>query len=124
MPSRLQDLELLDTLAMSAVDGRSSLLLIGPQGQEYTLQHQPRYVADDLLTLKFAVLAGTGMGWLPDYMCHDECNDGRLVHLMPEWSPPRGVVHAVFPSRRGLSPAVRSFLDFLGESMPGHTLLA
>ncbi|MCT9812256.1 LysR family transcriptional regulator [Acidovorax sp. Be4] len=123
-PSRLQDLEKLDSLAMSAVDGRSSLLLIGPQGQEYTLQHQPRYVADDLLTLKFAVLAGTGMGWLPDYMCHDECNEGRLVHLMPDWSPPQGVVHAVFPSRRGLSPAVRSFLDFLAETMPGRSLVA
>jgi DNA-binding transcriptional LysR family regulator len=29
-----------------------------------------------------------------------------------------GVVHAVFPTRRGLSPAVRSFLDFLGEYVP------
>ena len=121
-PGRLQELGLLDSVAMSAVDGRSSLLLSGPQGQEHTLQHQPRYVVDDLLTLKFAVLAGTGMGWLPDYMCHDELTDGRLVHLLPDWSPPPGVFHAVFPSRRGLSPAVRSFLDFLAETMPGSSL--
>ena len=122
-PTRLEELGQLDSLAMSAVDGRASLLLHGPGGQEYTLVHHPRYVADDLLTLKFAVLAGTGMGWLPDYMCHDEIADGRLVHLLPDWSPPQGVVHAVFPSRRGLSPAVRGFLDFLAESMPGtsHT---
>jgi hypothetical protein len=40
------------------------------------------------------------------------------VRLLPEWSTPVGVVHAVFPSRRGLSPAVRSFLDFLGETVP------
>ncbi|WP_159912850.1 LysR family transcriptional regulator [Pantoea sp. 18069] len=121
-PGRLQELGRLDSVAMSAVDGRSSLLLSGPDGQEYTLQHQPRYVVDDLLTLKFAVLAGTGMGWLPDYMCHDELADGRLVHLLPDWSPPQGVVHAVFPSRRGLSPAVRSFLDFLAETMPGSSI--
>ncbi|WP_315126543.1 LysR family transcriptional regulator [Comamonas antarctica] len=122
-PTRLEELGRLDSLAMSAVDGRASLLLHGPAGQEYTLVHHPRYVADDLLTLKFAVLAGTGMGWLPDYMCHDELADGRMVHLLPGWSPPQGVVHAVFPSRRGLSPAVRGFLDFLAESMPGtsHT---
>lgn len=122
-PTRLEELGRLDSLAMSAVDGRASLLLHGPGGQEYTLVHHPRYVADDLLTLKFAVLAGTGMGWLPDYMCHDELADGRMVHLLPGWSPPQGVVHAVFPSRRGLSPAVRGFLDFLAESMPGtsHT---
>jgi len=123
-PARLDELGRLDSVAMSAVDGRSSLLLSGPDGQEYTLQHQPRYVADDLLTVKFAVLAGTGMGWLPDYMCHDEIADGRLVHLLPAWSPPPGVFHAVFPSRRGLSPAVRSFLDFLAETMPGSTISA
>ena len=36
-------------------------------------------------------------------------------------APPVGSVHAVFPSRRGLSPAVRHFLDFLGETLPGRS---
>ena len=44
---------------------------------------------------------------------------GRLVQLLPEWSQPPGIVHAVFASRRGLSPAVRGFLDFLGETARG-----
>ena len=61
------------------------------------------------------------MCWLPDYMCHTELADGRLVRVLPGWSAPPSVVHAVFPSRRGLSPAVRRFLDFLGEAVPGHT---
>jgi DNA-binding transcriptional LysR family regulator len=30
----------------------------------------------------------------------------------------QGVVHAVFPSRRGLLPAVRAFIDFLAERTP------
>ena len=120
-PASLADLARLDSLAMSASDGRSSLRLLDPQGQEHTLQHTPRYVADDLLTLKFAALAGTGMCWLPDYLCHAELRQGALVHLLLGWAPPRGIVHAVFPSRRGLSPAVRGFLDFLGETVPGRS---
>ncbi|EER60531.1 transcriptional regulator, LysR family [Acidovorax delafieldii 2AN] len=120
-PRTLEDLTRLDSIAMSAVDGRSMLRLIGEGGREQTLHHHPRYVADDLLTLKFAALAGTGMCWLPDYMCQEEVRAGRLVHLLPGWAPPRGIVHAVFPSRRGLSPAVRRFLDFLGETMPGRS---
>ncbi|MDB5893871.1 MAG: LysR family transcriptional regulator, partial [Rhodoferax sp.] len=32
------------------------------------------------------------------------------------WSLPPALLHAVFPSRRGLVPAVRVFLDFLGEA--------
>jgi len=123
-PHTLEDLARLDCMAMSASEGRATLLLIGPGGHEHTLQLAPRYVADDLLTLKFAVLGGAGMCWLPDYMCHEEVRSGRLVRLLPGWAPPKGIVHAVFPSRRGLSPAVRSFLDFLGETMPGRSRLS
>ena len=119
VPRTLEDLARLDSMAMSASDGRASLRLMDPEGREHTLHHSPRYVVDDLLMLQSAALAGTGMCWLPDYLCHDAVSAGRLVHLLPGWAPQRGIVHAVFPSRRGLSPAVRQLLDYLGEAMPG-----
>ncbi|WNO06351.1 LysR family transcriptional regulator [Rhodoferax mekongensis] len=114
-PVSIDDLARMDTISMSAVDGRASLVLQGRAGATHTLVHQPRYVADDLLTLKFAALQGTGMCFLPDYMCQREIEQGRLVHVLPGWAPPRGIFHAVYPSRRGMVPAVRRFLDFLGE---------
>jgi DNA-binding transcriptional LysR family regulator len=122
-PSSPDDLAMMDTMAMSSVDGKATLVLVGPSGARHTLVHQPRYVADDLLTLKFAVLQGTGLCFLPGYMCRRELEDGRLVHVLPGWAPPRGIFHAVYPSRRGMVPAVRRFLDFLadhtdGEGMP------
>ncbi|TAM42605.1 MAG: LysR family transcriptional regulator [Burkholderiaceae bacterium] len=117
-PAVPADLARLDTVAMSAIDGRASWKLLGPGGLEHLFQHQPRFVADDLLTLKFAVLAGMGSCVLPDYMCHDELDAGRLVPVLPGWQPPPAVVYAVFPSRRGLLPAVRAFLDFLGDNLP------
>ena len=120
-PQTLEALAQLDSIAMSAVDGRCTLRLLGPGGREHSLQYAPRYVVDDLLTLKLAALVGVGMCWLPDYLCADEVRAGRLVHLLPEWAPPPGIVHAVFPSRRGLLPAVRCFLDFLGETLPGRS---
>jgi len=110
----------MDTVAMSATDGKASLTLTGPGGASYTLVHQPRFVADDLLTLKFAVLQGAGMSFLPDYMCREELDDGRLVLVLPGWAPAQGVFHAVYPSRRGMVPAVRRFLDFLGEHTNGE----
>ncbi len=120
-PHTLEELSRMDSIAMSAADGRASLRLVGPGGQEAVWQHSPRYVADDLLTLKWAAQGGVGICWLPDYMCQDEFRSGRLVHLLPDWAPERGVMHAVFPSRRGLTPAVRRFLDFLGETLQGAT---
>ncbi len=123
-PRRLEDLAGMDSLAMSAPDGKAAWHLMGPHGAQQVVQHSPRYVADDLLTLKYAAVAGTGICWLPDYMCHEEIRDRRLVRVLPEWAPAPGIVHAVFPSRRGLSPAVRHFLDYLGEAMPGRSSLA
>ena len=120
-PATLEELARMDSIAMSAPDGKAVWQLSGPLGAQQQVQHSPRYVADDLLTLKFAALAGTGICWLPDYMCHDEIRDRRLVRVLPDWAPTPGIVHAVFPSRRGLAPAVRHFLDFLGESLPGRS---
>jgi DNA-binding transcriptional LysR family regulator len=122
-PKTPEDLARLDSVAMSVSDGRSSWRLLGPEGAEFMHVHRPRYVADDLLTLKLAVLMGLGLCVLPDYMCRDELRDGRLVALLPDWAPPAGVVHAVFPSRRGLVPAVRRFLDFLGEHLKGEQVV-
>eukprot|EP01036_Dinobryon_divergens_P043463 gene43463-57860_t len=120
----LEDLAQLDSIAMSAPDGRSTWNLIGPGGVHQVVQHTPRYVADDLLTLKFAAVAGTGVCWMPDYMCQDEMRERKLVRVLPDWAPAPAIVHAVFPSRRGLSPAVRRFLDFLGDAMPGRSSLS
>jgi DNA-binding transcriptional LysR family regulator len=122
-PLTPDDLKKLDTVAMSSADGRSTWELIGPQGQEYVLQHQPRYVADDLQTLKLAMLAGTGIGFLPGMLSQAEEQAKLLVHVLPGWSLRPGMVHAVFPSRRGQVPAVRSFLDFLGEHLKAEQLV-
>ncbi|WP_442592576.1 LysR family transcriptional regulator [Parapusillimonas sp. JC17] len=116
-PEQPSDLTLMDSVAMSVRDGRAYWKLFGPNGAQYVVTHRPRFVADDLLTLKFAIMGGMGIGVLPDYMCHEEISSGRLVPVFNDWAPEPGIVHAVFGSRRGLVPAVRSFLDFLGDRL-------
>lgn len=114
-PAQPQDLARLPTAAMSAVDGRARWRLVGPDGQAFEWQHEPVYVADDLLTLKQAALGGVAMTLLPADLVRAEQASGALHPVLPGWAPPPGLLHAVFPSRRGLAPAVRRFLDFLGE---------
>ena len=121
-PQSPEELSKLSTLAMSATDGKTAWKLVGPGGREYDFQHRPVYTADDLLTLKYAAVKGTGMSVLPDYMCRRELRLGQLEQVLPGWAPRPGVIHAVFPSRRGLLPAVRRFLDFLGEHVTGEGL--
>ncbi|MGQ2958693.1 MULTISPECIES: LysR family transcriptional regulator, partial [Rhizobium/Agrobacterium group] len=45
----------------------------------------------------------------------DDLQAGRLVTVLPDWRPSNEIVHAVFPSRRGLLPSVRALLDFLAD---------
>ena len=120
VPSEFRNLP---TLAMSSADGRATWHLVGPLEEAFELQHRPIYTADDLLVLKLAALDGLGMAVLPDYMCVEELTRGQLVPVLPGWSPPAAKVLAVFPSRRGMVPAVRRFLDFLGESVVGERIV-
>jgi DNA-binding transcriptional LysR family regulator len=113
------DLARLDTVAMSVGDGRASQALVGPDGRLHQAAHAPRLVADDLLTLKSAILQGVGAGMLPDYMCRAEIVSGQLVEVLPGWGPPPGIVHAMYPPRRALVPAVRALIDFLAEHLDG-----
>ncbi len=111
------DLARLDTVSTTVGESRSSWRLEGPKGEVFVHAHEPRYMADDLLTLGFAVAQGTGAAMLPDYMCHAHLASGRLVELLPGWGPPPGITHAMFPARRALFPPVRHLLDFLTENL-------
>jgi DNA-binding transcriptional LysR family regulator len=121
-PVDVESLRKLPTVGMSAADGRASWHLLGPGGAVFELQHRPVYTADDMLTLKCAVLQGTGISMLPDYLCNEELRRGELVPVLPGWAPPVAMVLAVFPSRRGMVPAVRRFIDFLAANVAGVTI--
>ncbi|HWW57628.1 MAG TPA: LysR substrate-binding domain-containing protein [Sphingopyxis sp.] len=56
-----------------------------------------------------------GAARLPTLVVWDDLQAGRLVTVLPDWRPSKEIVHAVFPSRRGLLPSVRALLDFLGD---------
>lgn len=82
-------------------------------GQVATVSHSPRLVTDDMSVLRDAAIAGAGAVQLPTIFIWDDVRTGRLVQVLPHWRPQAGIVHAVFPSRRGLLPSVRTFVDFL-----------
>lgn len=89
--------------------------LQGPEGAGAEVPHEPVLVSDDLETLRDAALAGAGVAQLPVLMCADLLRAGKLAAIPPGWAPRSDLVHAVFPTRRGLMPSVRALVDFLAE---------
>lgn len=82
-------------------------------GQTARIPHVPRLVTDDMAALRDAAMAGVGVVALPTMMVWKQIEAGELVHILPDWQPPAGIIHALFPSRRGLLPSIRRLLDFL-----------
>ncbi|MGA0611989.1 LysR substrate-binding domain-containing protein [Caldimonas sp. KR1-144] len=82
-------------------------------GASANVPHQPRLVTDDRLALRIAALHGVGVVQLPTMMVREDLRAGRLVDVLPGWRPRPAIAHLVFPSRRGLLPAVRQLIDFL-----------
>ncbi len=95
--------------------------LDGPNGAAVVVPHAPRLVTDDMMTLRLAALAGVGIAQLPTMTAREEFRSGALVHVLPDWAPRSGIIHAVFPSRRGLLPTVRLLIDFLAVQFEGLT---
>jgi DNA-binding transcriptional LysR family regulator len=79
---------------------------------------QPRLAGFDFPLLKAMAKDGYGITMLPETVCADAVRSGELEVVLPEWSLPQGICHAVFASRRGLLPAVRVFIDYLAEHLP------
>lgn len=89
--------------------------LTGPDGAKAQIHFTPRLITGDMLALREAAIAGVGLVQLPLLMARDQLAKGELVRVLTEWEPQREVIHAVFPSRRGLLPAVRALVEFLSE---------
>jgi DNA-binding transcriptional LysR family regulator len=85
----------------------------GPDGVAATVHHRPRLVTEDLVAMRAAADNSVAVAQLPTLFIQDDLLNNRLVEVLPQWLPRSGIVHAVFPSRRGLLPAVRGLLDFL-----------
>ncbi len=109
------------TLDYGAELERRSWELVGPQAASATVPLALRMVCHDFVVLRTAVLAGLGVGRVPESVVREDLNSGALVRVLPQWNSPQGVLHVVFPSRRGLLPAVRAFIDFLAERLPAMT---
>lgn len=116
MPTLPMDLQQWPSLAVGRPQQTYRWFLYGPNQQEVTLFHQPRFVTTDMASLRTAALAGVGVVQLPRLVLEEQLENGSLVPLLPEWHTRPESIHVVFPSRRGQLPAVRALIDFLAEN--------
>jgi DNA-binding transcriptional LysR family regulator len=116
-PRTLEDIARMPTLSMGTADERATWRFLGTDGEPAELSHAPRLCTDDLSTLRHAALQGIGAALVPHLLVANDLESGALTRLLPSLKAHVGIVHAVFPSRRGMVPAVRALLDLLSENV-------
>ncbi len=67
--------------------------------------------------LRLAAVNGAGLIFQPLFIVEEDLQTGRLVRVLNEYASNELGIYAVYPSRKHLSAKVRTFIDFLVESL-------
>ncbi|AOE50894.1 LysR substrate-binding domain-containing protein [Kangiella sediminilitoris] len=109
------DLTAIPSLGLGAQQHHHQWHLFHHSGEETIISHNPRLRCGDMVALREAAVGAVGIVQLPTLMIEQQLRDQSLVQVLPNWTPRPEIAHAVFPSRRGLMPSIRQFLDYLGN---------
>lgn len=115
LPKQPEDLQHWPSLSRSTPQEPHFWVLENGDGITKKISFKPRYATTDMVALRTAAIAGVGVVQLPVLMLQEQLEAGSLIKVLPDWEPRREMIHVVFPSRRGMLPAVRALIDFLVE---------
>lgn len=80
-----------------------------------SLTAEPRALVNNIGMAREIVIAGMGIGILPNVMCRNDVAGGRLVRLFPNWESPRLQAYASYLGRRRVPRKTRVFMEFLSS---------
>lgn len=106
------------TLSMDEDESHQHWELQDPNGMMHRIKINPKLRGSDLQMLSHFVDEGLGIALLPASLTAAQVRSGLLEIVLSGWTVPQGTFHAVYPSKRGLLPAVRVFIEYLATHMP------
>ncbi|MCF1742152.1 LysR family transcriptional regulator [Paradevosia shaoguanensis] len=113
-PELPQQLMAFDCLQYSDLSfGNTWLLQCGEVTERISIR--PRMLSNSSSTLREWALGGLGIVLLPDFCIGEDLAQGRLVRLLPDWSPPGFELNVVYPDNKHISRKVKLFVEALIE---------
>ncbi len=120
-PGVPDELSGLPALSMREHEGAQVWELVDAHGERTNVEIQARLITGDFAVLLESARRGLGVALLPEFVCAPAISAGELEVVLPGWSEPEGIMHFVYPSRRGMLPGVRALVDYLAEHLPEAT---
>ncbi|MDH2996997.1 LysR family transcriptional regulator [Pasteurellaceae bacterium LFhippo2] len=96
--------------------GQSHWQLLNEQGQATLYPLNNVHQLNDGDARLQMVLADCGIALLPDWLIEKEIHAGRLVQILPEWTPPSEPIYVLWQKKLHLQPKVKAIVDVLGNS--------
>jgi len=109
IPDKLKDLSEHDLLTLGSKHKDSWSLSWGRK--EVELEVMASFATNNLRTLQQAAEGGMGIALLPAVNCAAPLAEGRLAHILQDWTASQATLWAVYPSSRGLASSMRAFID-------------
>lgn len=116
LPAHPKDLAHHDGIEYSAARSHEPWALTCA-GEEVRVRPAVRVSIDSGEAAVALAIAGLGVAQQPTFLCHEALADGRLVHVLPEWTGFDGAFWALTPSRRYQPRKVRLFIETLVEGL-------
>jgi len=85
------------------------------RGKSASVDVEGQLTLGNLNLMVEAALDGIGIAWVPEHLVVDHVNSGRLVHLLPEWSPTFPGLCLYYPANRHPPTALRLFAEAIRE---------
>jgi DNA-binding transcriptional LysR family regulator len=110
-PKTVEDLT--DHTLIASMDKRYSWRFTTASGAVQEFEVPSTTVVPEPTVTKTMLIAGVGIGRLPEFLAADALANGALVRVLPHLEGDTVEAHALYPSRRSLSAKVRVFIDAL-----------
>ncbi len=116
-PQTPSDLSRHACLVYSSVQGDDRWQFSDPQGGALTVQVGGPLRSNNLSAVLAAACTTLGVAALPYYVAREALADGSIRQVLPSYTLPTQELHAVFPSPKLVPSKVRTFIDFMQESL-------
>ena len=120
MPARLDDLRTAP-LITAAVVGRQLRVAAYLRDERHEVLLEPAIISENFLFLRQALLAGLGVGLVPDYVVQDDLKRGDVVTTLDEWRLSIFGTHMymLYMPNRHHTRAASTFIEFILEQAHG-----
>ena len=91
--------------------------ITGPNEQATNLRPKCRFQSNNGDVMLPALIAGRGIGYLPDFLCQKALDAGQLINVLPEWRIGDIALNIVMPPSRLRPARVDALVNFLKENL-------